>query len=560
MPAVAGHWYQTALRLLPEAAEAEERIELLSAGADVLVTGGRLADARAALLEAIDLLPASGTAQLRVRLVAACAGVEQRLGLQREAHARLVAGLDRLTDPGSDEGVALMVALSADAFYRIEFQAMKEWGARAVEGVRGSDNRPLVAAAHAAEAMGCALTGAVAEAEEHRVVAAGLLDAMPDDEVVLRLDAVGHLVGAELYLEHFEATATHARRGIEITRAAGQGEVFPTLFPALGTATWVLGRLAESAAVLDEAVESARLSGNVQTLAWALFNRSIAALMAGDVETALATGEESVEVGRALDDGFLSAHAGIIFAAAILEDGDAARSVEMLVRAGGGEEILVVPGGWRAMFLETLARGWLALGRVDDARVAASRAHEVAELVGLPRPASLAHRASAAVALFAGDAAGAVTAAGVSVELAEQAEARVDAAMSRVLLGRALAATGDSEGAIIELDRASAAFDVFGATRYRDRTDQELRRLGRRISHRSPQGISQVDGIASLSGRELEVARLVVDRHTNPEIAAELFLSLKTVETHMRHIFVKLGVSSRADVARMVERAAPTPA
>ena len=50
------------------------------------------------------------------------------------------------------------------------------------------------------------------------------------------------------------------------------------------------------------------------------------------------------------------------------------------------------------------------------------------------------------------------------------------------------------------------------------------------------------------------MARLVVDRRTNPEIARALFLSEKTIETHMRNIFRKLDVSSRADVARRVER------
>ena len=53
----------------------------------------------------------------------------------------------------------------------------------------------------------------------------------------------------------------------------------------------------------------------------------------------------------------------------------------------------------------------------------------------------------------------------------------------------------------------------------------------------------------------MQVARLIVDRRTNPEIAAELFLSLKTVESHVRNLFHKLDVSSRVEVARAVERA-----
>src|SRR6185437_1341250 len=48
-------------------------------------------------------------------------------------------------------------------------------------------------------------------------------------------------------------------------------------------------------------------------------------------------------------------------------------------------------------------------------------------------------------------------------------------------------------------------------------------------------GNAEGGGIESLTGRELEVVRLVADRRTNPEIAAELFLSIKTVETHLRN-------------------------
>ena len=108
--------------------------------------------------------------------------------------------------------------------------------------------------------------------------------------------------------------------------------------------------------------------------------------------------------------------------------------------------------------------------------------------------------------------------------------------------------------AAAELERAAAAFDSFGSARYRAAAEQELRKLGRTIHRRTRPGKADATGVGSLTARELEIARLVVDRKTNPEIAAALFLSPKTVETHLRNIFHKLDVSSRVDVARAVER------
>ena len=120
--------------------------------------------------------------------------------------------------------------------------------------------------------------------------------------------------------------------------------------------------------------------------------------------------------------------------------------------------------------------------------------------------------------------------------------------------GRALAQAGEPERAAAELEHAAAAFDSFGSARYRAAAERELRKLGRRIHRRTRPGGADATGVGSLTARELEIARLVVDRKTNPEIAAELFLSPKTVETHLRNVFHKLDVSSRVDVARAVER------
>src|SRR5213076_2310456 len=109
--------------------------------------------------------------------------------------------------------------------------------------------------------------------------------------------------------------------------------------------------------------------------------------------------------------------------------------------------------------------------------------------------------------------------------------------------------------AAAELQRAAAELDACGALRYRDDAERELGKLGHRTHRRTRPGKADGTGIETLTMRELQVARLVVDRKTNPEIAAELFLSQKTVETHMRNIFRKMDVTSRVALAQAVERA-----
>ena len=61
-------------------------------------------------------------------------------------------------------------------------------------------------------------------------------------------------------------------------------------------------------------------------------------------------------------------------------------------------------------------------------------------------------------------------------------------------------------------------------------------------------------GVEALTKREREIAELVTDRKTNRQIAATLFLSDKTIESHLRNVFVKLGASSRMEVALEIDR------
>jgi ATP/maltotriose-dependent transcriptional regulator MalT len=553
-PASAAHWFGSALSLLPPGAPLEERVELLLARAGSLAAIGQFSESHSALLESIALVPGEATAMF-VRLTTACAGVEHLLGRHEEAHARLLNALENLEDPGSPEAVALMIELAVDGFYRMEYEPMREWAERALSAVRPLDDRPLTAAALATLAYAAVLTGAMADAETNRWEAAALIDGLSDRDLALRLDAAVHLAAAELDLERFSAAGAHAERAMSVGQATGQSDIVPILVYCLAWVRRRRGELAGSAELLDDAVEGARLSGNAQSLAGNLLNQSLTALAAGDLELALASAEESVELTSRLDQGLVSASAGHALAAVLLERGDPAGAVEALVGPAGGADLPLIPSAWRTHFLELLTRCWLGLGRLDEASRAAATAETCAKAFGLRLAAALADRAAAAVALESDDLDIATERALASASAADEVGVPVEAALSRTLAGRALARAGHPKRAATVLARAAEALHACGALGYRDQAEQELRQLGHRIHRRTRPGKAEGAGVELLTERELQIARLVVDRRTNPEIAAGLFLSKKTIESHMHNMFHKLGVSSRVELARAVEQA-----
>jgi ATP/maltotriose-dependent transcriptional regulator MalT len=553
-PASAARWFAGALRLLPLTAPSEERLALLLARAGSLAATGQFAESRADLLDCVDIATRHAPAWL-VRVTTACAAVEHLLGLRIEAHRHLASALAGLGGAGSADAVALMIELAVDGLHAGDFEAMGAWAERAVTAARPLDAPALLAAAMAARAWAGAASGSGARAQGDCDGATRLIDELSDDVLANRLDALANLASADLFLDRFPAASRHAQRALDIARATGQGDLLPVVVAMLGGSLWVQGRPGEAGRIFEGAVEAARLAGNDQSLAWMLFNRSIAALAAGDLDVALSTAEESVELEANMEPGLLTATAAAVLATALLEAGQAERSIELILTRAGGEDILLIGGGWRARFLEVLTRALVATGRRADAARAAGNAQACADIVALPSADGLAGLSRAVLALDDGDATSAAAHALAAADAFESVAAVWDAARARELAGRALALAGDPDGAAHQLELAAAGFDAFGAIRYRDQADRELRKLGRHTHRRTQSGSSTGRGIGSLTERELQVARLVVDRRTNPEIAAALFLSQKTVETHLRNIFNKVGVDSRVALARTVERA-----
>jgi ATP/maltotriose-dependent transcriptional regulator MalT len=554
-PLSAARWFRIALGLLPESAPQAVRVELLMALARAQAATGRFEDSRAALLEAIALTP-SDAMPLHLSLVGACAGIEQLLGHHDTARTRLIAALHGLSSAASADAVALMIQLAVGDSYRMNYEAMRDWGESARAAAQDLSDPPLTAASTAVLAVAAAFLGAIPDAKSRSSETAALVETLGDDELGPRLDALANLATAELYLHRYERAREHAQRGLVIASATGQGDISPILIPVLSHVLHTTGRIAQSADLLDEAVEAARLSGNAQALGWNLLSRAFTALAAGDLDTAIAAARESVEVTRNLDDSLVSTYANVALASTLYESGEAARAIEILLSAAGGEELPRIASGWKANYFELLTRCWLALARPVEAALAARRASATAAELGLPLTEAMAHRAAAAVALERGDPATAADRALASATAADRVGAPVEAARARTLAGRALRCANEPARAVAELERAVQQLDVCGAVRYRQEAERELRKLGRHVHHRTRAGNPDGAGVETLTQREVQVARLVLDRRTNPEIARELFLSVKTIETHLRTIFRKLDVSSRHEVARVLERTA----
>jgi DNA-binding CsgD family transcriptional regulator len=120
---------------------------------------------------------------------------------------------------------------------------------------------------------------------------------------------------------------------------------------------------------------------------------------------------------------------------------------------------------------------------------------------------------------------------------------RVDLARARLLYGEWLRRQRRRRDARDQLGRAYQIFDSIGAAAFAGRARTELRATG---GHARQQAIQTPD---TLTAQEALIARLAGDGASNPEIAAQLFISPATVGYHLRKVFTKLGISSRSQLA-----------
>lgn len=314
----------------------------------------------------------------------------------------------------------------------------------------------------------------------------------------------------------------------------------------LATARYQLGDLAAAEAIALEAEALGRRTGHLRYRS--LLRRLLLRLQlhTGDWAGALAALEQEV-VGEASDHLRVGVHEELAAWTARLRGASASLVVEAHLEQARTLDAAVgcqrCGEHLRWQTVEALAR----VGRPDAAEAAVPGQGEHVEL---PRGLAWFARERALAVLAAAN--GAEDAEVLLGGVAAEAESRgwlLEAIWARLDLARSLT---DPEAATAMNERAATAAEAVGAVTEQRLAEQQLRGLGVRTWRRTG-----VRATGTLSPREAEIAEHVARGASNPEIAAVLFLSRKTIERHISNILAKLGVRNRTELAGLIAGEGP---
>lgn len=496
--------YDIAVRLSRAAWEVEPSFEAGHVLADALYSSGAVAEVEAVLSE-VEHLAVSEPDRTRVALLRSF-NLFWHLGQFDQAVKVVEALLIDLEDPelvGEAIGVLALYDVAA---------GQAELGIPTVESLfEGAEDRAFLQAALAGS-LGLPLLGrgdqAVDLARRGFAAHRGRMPSMYEPSLLkvaraLALTALGRIPEAELL--------AHEGYAIAVGEGDGAGWAFHCL--ALGRCTLDRGRVVDSLRWWREAAALFEAVNHPGAHRWALIGQVFAHALAGDAAAARAAHAEVIAVGP---------HP------ARLNDSDLERALAWTEATEGDvraarERLLALAAADRATShfgheLDALHD----LARLGGAAEAQQRIHELAELVDGPLADA---RVLHVDALVAGDGASleaaceALAACGASLAAAEAAEDAADAHRR----------SGDSREATACLRRGA--------------------QLRAACEGAATPGLARIEGPTPLTKRENEIARLAAQGMASKDIAARLFVSVRTVDNHLARIYDKLGVAGRSGLA-----------
>jgi ATP/maltotriose-dependent transcriptional regulator MalT len=333
-----------------------------------------------------------------------------------------------------------------------------------------------------------------------------------------------------------------AVRAASVARASGDVSTVPLALELAAAAEFALGRYDSAATTLLEALPLARASGQESLASNVLATLAVLAAFLGDRETCLQRVREARE--HTTSHGVNRPEALIEWALGALDlvygrPAEALARLKSLMSPKTGHGQLVIQIAATPHLIEAAVR----VGQPKPAVLALSLFDPWAVNTGNPAWLALAARCRGLVADNEVDAERHYRDA---LQFHALADSDFERARTELLFGQELRRGRRPSAAREHLRSALEAFRRFDAQPWIEQATAELRAAGDQVEHRD------VDIAEALTPQQLQIARLAAAGATNREVAAQMFLSTRTVDHHMRNIFARLGIRSRIDLARLI--------
>ena len=517
-------------------ADGERRAWLLWQGAEAGWLAGLTGQAVALLDEARAL---AGDARTLIEIDRLAGHIATLRGPVMNGHAILTAAAAQ-ADPES--AVAMLAEAASACFYAGNPAEMLAVAEKARAGLSAGSSVHARFLAAMALGMARVFGGDAASGTAAVVEAVTLAENSAELRDDLRL--LPWLAVAPLFLRHGSAGRSLLGYALQTARSRAAIGVLPFALNLIARDQATTDRWAIAESSYQEAIDLARESGQQTEMAFGLAGLAWLHARRGREEEGRAAASEALELcgetGTRLHEIWATAALGELE----LGLGDAARAVVVFERHQQLLDELVITDPDLSPAAE-LVEAYLTLGRHGDAQLVASRFSAAAEAKGQPWSHARALRAQGMLA----DEDSFAAAFERAIGLHEQTPDAFEAARTRLAFGQRLRRSRNRVLARDQLRAAVDDFDRLGARPWADRARAELAATGE--THRRRDDGASID---DLTPQELQVALLLTGGRTTRETAAALFLSPKTVEYHLRHVYQRLGIHSREELAQWIGR------
>jgi DNA-binding CsgD family transcriptional regulator len=458
--------------------------------------------------------------------------IELRCGVPGEAATMLAAGAAEIAATFPAKAIEMLAEAAQAASYAGDAPQIVQFGRRA-SALAGEDDPDQRFTVDVIVGTGTLLAGDTARGVPLLREALTLADRFRDPRRLVHAGACAGYLGEE--------AAEHELygRAVAMARETGAVGTLPYVLEYLARSEAVDGRYAEAAAHAGEGLRLARETGQQNSVCHLLASLALVTALQGREDECRSHAAEALELARARGLGYHAALAEWALARLDLGLGRPAPALSRLAQLAAGG-----PGDSHP-FVKIVSAPELVEAAVRARQPAAAQA-ALLEFERFARetapPWALALVARCRGLLSDG-------------ELAErhflealrrhgESARPFDRARTELNFGEFLRRAGHRRQARAHLRPALDAFERLGAGAWAERARDELRASGETARRRSPSAIDQ------LTPQELQITRLVSEGATNKQVAARLFLSPRTIDYHLRKIYAKLGISSRAELIR----------